>query len=361
MIMETATRIASIIEVMERLTTLLDREVASLHRLRVRELAELQEAKLALADSYEAAASWLAAHRDELQEIAPELRAQLDATAAALDRAAARNDLALRIAKDAPRRRVSSPRPAPCSTPSCRSRRRDTRNPQLFGNNSRRNCFRLRRHSGGALRMLIEPVMNTTVPPFAILDSSDADAERQRLVLDTRFGGVTFDRTQALHLPRGLLGFPQTHDYGLARLPGDEVGAYLLLQGLEEPTLSFIGLPIDMAKGPIGRSDIEEALTARHRVAGCGGDLHRHVAPRGRWPGRYCQHAGAGLHRHTAAACLAARAQQPAVPDSPSDLKPKAEARTKGPSAASILASPRLTPPHAAPTTPAHQRRHMAR
>ena len=40
-----------------------------------------------------------------------------------------------------------------------------------------------------------------------------------KVVLETRFGVMTFDRSASIYMPRGLLGYAEFHDFALANLP----------------------------------------------------------------------------------------------------------------------------------------------
>lgn len=76
--------------------------------------------------------------------------------------------------------------------------------------------------------------------------------------LATRFGEVRLDGDRLITFPAGLLGFADCRRYALADLPGRPV-AFKLLQSVDEPELAFLVLPLDLAAGPIGRDDLEQA------------------------------------------------------------------------------------------------------
>lgn len=103
--------------------------------------------------------------------------------------------------------------------------------------------------------MLTQQLVTAMLPPHAIPAMTDTET----IALDTRFGRLSFDRALSIRFLRGLLGFPQLHDYGLARVPGDRPSRFVLLQSLEDPSSTFPCLPIDPASGPIAADDIAEA------------------------------------------------------------------------------------------------------
>lgn len=105
--------------------------------------------------------------------------------------------------------------------------------------------------------MLTEQLVTAMLPPHAV----HAITDTEMIALDTRFGRLSFDRALSIRFLRGLLGFPQLHDYGLARVPGDRPSRFVLLQSLEDPQATFPCLPIDPASGPIAADDIAEACS----------------------------------------------------------------------------------------------------
>ena len=53
--------------------------------------------------------------------------------------------------------------------------------------------------------------------PHTAADGVPAGADCH--VIDTRFGSMEFAREQALFMPRGILGFAEHKNFGLAHLP----------------------------------------------------------------------------------------------------------------------------------------------
>lgn len=78
-------------------------------------------------------------------------------------------------------------------------------------------------------------------------------------VVETRFGVYSFDETNTLEFPVGLLGFHGRQRFGLGNLPQPELVAFKLMQSLDEPSLSFIVTLLDPASGLITQADLEAA------------------------------------------------------------------------------------------------------
>jgi flagellar assembly factor FliW len=77
--------------------------------------------------------------------------------------------------------------------------------------------------------------------------------------INTRFGRITVDPRQQILFPSGLLGMPEKVHYCLARFPSEKMARFKLLQSLEDPSLSFITLPVDITNPLILREDLEQA------------------------------------------------------------------------------------------------------
>jgi flagellar assembly factor FliW len=88
-------------------------------------------------------------------------------------------------------------------------------------------------------------------PPGA----ADSDA----VTIETRFGSIEFQLQNAIHMPRGMLGYADYHEYGLANLPDPKLDQFKLLQCLDEATLSFIVAPLSPGNDTIDPEDIKTA------------------------------------------------------------------------------------------------------
>jgi len=58
------------------------------------------------------------------------------------------------------------------------------------------------------------------------------------IIQTTRFGGVEVDENRLLHFPKGLLGFPNDHDFALVQT-GDRSGFYWM-QSVHRAELAFV-------------------------------------------------------------------------------------------------------------------------
>ena len=87
------------------------------------------------------------------------------------------------------------------------------------------------------------------------LPSEVADVE----AIDTRFGRVEVAKAQSISFPTGLLGMPDRMQFALTNFPSPKMARFKLLQSLEDPSLSFITLPIDLQNIIIERADLEQA------------------------------------------------------------------------------------------------------
>jgi len=90
------------------------------------------------------------------------------------------------------------------------------------------------------------PYTNDTTP-------KDAGA---MITIKTRFGEVMVDTTKTVLFPRGLLGMPDKLRYAITTFPGSKMAQFKLLQSLDDHTLSFITLPLDIENSIIGAADI---------------------------------------------------------------------------------------------------------
>lgn len=90
----------------------------------------------------------------------------------------------------------------------------------------------------------------------------ETGGQSDTVVLTTRFGDMEFDRTQAIHMPRGLPGFAEKRLFGLANLPQPHLQQFNLMQCLDDAELSFIILPLDPAVGIVDPADLKAAAAA---------------------------------------------------------------------------------------------------
>ncbi len=82
------------------------------------------------------------------------------------------------------------------------------------------------------------------------------------VTVETRFGALTFDDTNTVLLPHGIIGFPDFHEFGLAEIPDPRMGQFRLLQSLEQTDLAFLLLPVRLDGTTIADGDVDEACAA---------------------------------------------------------------------------------------------------
>ena len=94
-----------------------------------------------------------------------------------------------------------------------------------------------------------------TTEPLAPAMMIDEDTVR----IETRFGPMEFHLENSIYMPRGMLGYADYHDYGLANMPDPKLEQFKILQSLETPDLSFIVAPMHPDADTIDAADIREA------------------------------------------------------------------------------------------------------
>lgn len=93
-------------------------------------------------------------------------------------------------------------------------------------------------------------------PPPAGFPSEGMEMDRKQIA--TPFGTVAVDDAGILDVPGGILGFETLHAFALAPVPNPRLDRFMVLQSLDDPTVSFIVLPMG-DDGPIEAADREEA------------------------------------------------------------------------------------------------------
>lgn len=97
---------------------------------------------------------------------------------------------------------------------------------------------------------LVETIVAAS-PPVRV------DAETA--VIETRFGEIEFRLENAIHMPRGMLGYADHHAFGLANMPDPKLEQFKLLQSLSDHELSFIVAPLNPDHDAIDAGDIRAA------------------------------------------------------------------------------------------------------
>lgn len=78
-----------------------------------------------------------------------------------------------------------------------------------------------------------------------------------RTMVDTRFGLMEFKEEHAIYMPRGMMGFTDKKNFGLAQIPDSRMDNFLILQSLTDPELSFILMPLDPESQIIEQRDLD--------------------------------------------------------------------------------------------------------
>lgn len=73
--------------------------------------------------------------------------------------------------------------------------------------------------------------------------------------IKSRFGDITVDNEKAIAFPRGLLGMPDMFRFALVNFPSEKMQQFMLLQSLDDKSLSFITLPLDLNNNTIIKAD----------------------------------------------------------------------------------------------------------
>ena len=84
------------------------------------------------------------------------------------------------------------------------------------------------------------------VPMMAVAPEQEP---KGKVTVETRFGVIEFDRSATLTFPKGIPGFKEYHEFGMAKLPGAGESNLVLLQSIEPGELSFIVCCYELAAG----------------------------------------------------------------------------------------------------------------
>ena len=77
--------------------------------------------------------------------------------------------------------------------------------------------------------------------------------------IKSRFGDISVDTTKAITFSRGLLGMPEKFNFVLANFPNPKMQQFTLLQSMDDKSLSFITLPLEMNNAIIALEDLKVA------------------------------------------------------------------------------------------------------
>jgi len=81
----------------------------------------------------------------------------------------------------------------------------------------------------------------------------------EHVEIESRFGRISVNPQQAIQFPSGLLGMPDAGQFCLTHFPSEKMARFKILQSLDDYTLAFITLPVDVENPIVDRADIELA------------------------------------------------------------------------------------------------------
>lgn len=81
----------------------------------------------------------------------------------------------------------------------------------------------------------------------------------EEIKVESRFGEITVSMENAIFFPQGLLGLPENLHFALTDIPKKNMGQFKLLQCLNDHSLSFVVLPLDLDNNLIERKDLEDS------------------------------------------------------------------------------------------------------
>lgn len=77
--------------------------------------------------------------------------------------------------------------------------------------------------------------------------------------VQSRFGEISIDTSKAIAFPRGLLGLPDKANFVVANFPSEKMQQFKVLQSLDDASLAFITLPLDLQNPVIAVADLRAA------------------------------------------------------------------------------------------------------
>jgi flagellar assembly factor FliW len=103
-----------------------------------------------------------------------------------------------------------------------------------------------------------EIIMNDDAVKAGISEETGQD-EGKLITIETKYGSIDVNLTQALLFPYGLLGMPSNTDYVVTNFPKPNMDQFKLFQNLNDHELSFAVLPVATSSELFDDTDIEEA------------------------------------------------------------------------------------------------------
>lgn len=83
-------------------------------------------------------------------------------------------------------------------------------------------------------------------------------AENGKLTVPTRYGEYEVESDRVIEIPQGLIGFSKSRRFVLIDLQKEGAERFMLLQCLDEPSVSFHVLPVDPNESGLKPEDIEQ-------------------------------------------------------------------------------------------------------
>ena len=99
--------------------------------------------------------------------------------------------------------------------------------------------------------MIMTATQASTAMPLPITDDTD--------VIETRFGKITLKKDEPIVFPQGLLGMPDKANFFLTEFPSDKLRQFKLMQCLDDYSLTFITLPLEVDNAIIAKDDLATA------------------------------------------------------------------------------------------------------
>ncbi len=98
--------------------------------------------------------------------------------------------------------------------------------------------------------MMMTGTQASTAMPLPLTDEE---------TIDTRFGKIALKKDNPIIFPQGLLGMPDKANFFLAEFPSEKLRQFKLMQCLDDYSLTFITLPLDVENAIITKDDLTHA------------------------------------------------------------------------------------------------------
>jgi flagellar assembly factor FliW len=82
--------------------------------------------------------------------------------------------------------------------------------------------------------------------------------------IQSRFGDVIIDMSKVVEFPHGLLGMSDMLRFALTHFPSEKMKQFMLLQSLDDKSLSFITLPLTVENPIIAAADLRIVCEELH-------------------------------------------------------------------------------------------------